>query len=230
MATIDSQQQLAYQQIKRSLLAGEFPPGQRLSRRKLAATTGVSAPSVQHVLGQLANEGLVEVRPQSGTYPRILSTAEFGELAVLRRLLEPHAAAEAASRASAKQHAVLKSCVRDMLTTADKIRRSANPVDEYLDDWYQLERLFHTTIWRAAGNSLIAATLENLHILALAAMKAHELAEVFCQSTQGTALEHQQIQQAIAAHDAAAASAAMAHHLRPNPWDAGNEPATGHSL
>jgi DNA-binding FadR family transcriptional regulator len=137
----------------------------------------------------------------------------------LRRLLEPNAARQAAGRATAAQVKAILATAGKLGELAATLPASADPVADYLDTVYQQECLFHSTIWQAAGNRLVTSTLENLHILAVAAMKAHERADLFRHAATGSAAEHLEIAEAIAAGDGEAAYRAMHHHLRPNPWE-----------
>jgi DNA-binding transcriptional MocR family regulator len=68
----------AYEQLKRRLLAGEFPLRVRLGEERLAALLGVSRTPVRQALTRLHAERLVE-RHADGGYARRAALAEFDE-------------------------------------------------------------------------------------------------------------------------------------------------------
>lgn len=70
------------------LASGSIQPGDRLGEPTLAARWKVSRPQVRDALIRLECEGLVERRPQSGTYVREYSRDEVAELYRLRAMLE----------------------------------------------------------------------------------------------------------------------------------------------
>ncbi|MCA9093896.1 MAG: GntR family transcriptional regulator [Planctomycetaceae bacterium] len=203
----------AYDYIQNKLAGGEFEPGQKLSRRKLAEEIGVSPALVQHALGQLERAGLVDCRPQSGTYVREFTVQEYADLCELRDLIEPYAAARAAERINEQQLLILdNSCDRfeswELMVpnTVDshelwKIHR------EIIDE----ERIFHGTILTAAANSLLATLSQSLRLLA---QVRHNFAGTTLVLTPNVAAEHRGIVDALRAHDPELARERMLEHLR----------------
>lgn len=69
MSDSDRLSESVFKQLQRAILAGEYPPGSRFpAERELAARYGVGRSTVREAVGRLAKSGLVETRPQSGTY------------------------------------------------------------------------------------------------------------------------------------------------------------------
>ncbi len=57
------------EQVKRKILAGDWPPGQALpSIRELAATTSVSVITVKRAYSELEAEGVIRTRPGLGSF------------------------------------------------------------------------------------------------------------------------------------------------------------------
>ena len=71
---------VAYQIISQKILDGEFPPGMKLSRRKMAEAAGVSVIPVIEALKRLESDSLVESKPQWPCLPwrRSGRTTSFG--------------------------------------------------------------------------------------------------------------------------------------------------------
>jgi DNA-binding GntR family transcriptional regulator len=87
-------------EIRSRITSGRLPLGGRISDKKLAAELNVSRTPVREALVQLQGEGLVVMRPQSGTFVFDLTIDEVREICATRAILEAGAlrlAAEAGS-------------------------------------------------------------------------------------------------------------------------------------
>src|ERR1035437_1249457 len=94
---------LAYERIKKGILALRYPPGEKLSEARLAAELQLGRSPVRSALSRLEGENWVKVFPQSGTFVREVDPLEVEELAELRLLLETHTTRIAAMHISAKE-------------------------------------------------------------------------------------------------------------------------------
>ena len=160
--------QRLYQQVAGQLgeliRQGEFRQGDRLPpERDLARQLGVSRPTVREAMIALEITGLVDVRTGSGAYVRKAPAAgvmpftppDIGpspfELVAARRLIEPEVAFAAAG------------CMHDgVLTqiaeTLDMMRAGIATGDGV----QAADRLFHTRIAAATGNTVLASVVEQL--------------------------------------------------------------------
>src|SRR5438128_2713360 len=77
-----------YDVMRRSILTNVFRPGQRLPIEEIANQLGVSLTPVRHAIQQLATEGLIEIRPRSGTFVASLDVQDIAETFDIRRALE----------------------------------------------------------------------------------------------------------------------------------------------
>jgi DNA-binding GntR family transcriptional regulator len=82
------------------IIAGDEPPGARLTETKLAALAGVSRSPVREALRILAGEGLVEIVPRLGAQVARVGSEDVTQLYACRMLLEPTAAGLAAAAVS----------------------------------------------------------------------------------------------------------------------------------
>jgi DNA-binding GntR family transcriptional regulator len=85
-------------ELQHAILEGVLRPGERLRAEALAQRFGTSRTPVREALLQLEAQGLVEVEPNRGAVVRAFDAADLLDLYELRALLEPHAAARAATR------------------------------------------------------------------------------------------------------------------------------------
>ncbi len=74
--------------IRDAIIRGKFSFGEKLSDRALAASLGISRTPVREALASLAREGLVVIRPQSGTFVMVLDEASVRVLCEMRAVLE----------------------------------------------------------------------------------------------------------------------------------------------
>lgn len=77
-------------ELRRRILAGGYPVGEKLQQEQIAAELGVSRSPVREALGQLEAEGLVVLTPQKGAQVAPISRDEVSELFEFRKLIEPH--------------------------------------------------------------------------------------------------------------------------------------------
>ncbi len=160
--------QRLYQQVAGQLgeliRQGEFRQGDRLPpERDLARQLGVSRPTVREAMIALEIAGLVEVRTGSGAYvrkapstgvlpftPPDIGPSPF-ELVAARRLIE----AEVAFAAAGCMHPRVLAEIAETLETM----RAGIAAGE---DVQAADRLFHTRIAAATGNTVLASVVEQL--------------------------------------------------------------------
>lgn len=85
--TIDLAAQ-AEKTIRDGIIRGVFAFGEKLSDRALAASLGFSRTPVRQALANLAKEGLIVIRPQSGTFVMKLDEDAVRSLCEMRTILE----------------------------------------------------------------------------------------------------------------------------------------------
>ena len=77
--------------LAQRIIAGDEPPGARLTESKLATLAGVSRSPVREALRMLASEGLVELAPRLGAQVAQVGPEDVKQLYACRMLLEPRA-------------------------------------------------------------------------------------------------------------------------------------------
>ena len=79
---------LAEASIRDGIIRGRFAFGERLSDRNLANEIGISRTPVREALARLAQERLVIVRPQSGTFVMSVTPQVVRSVCAMRSILE----------------------------------------------------------------------------------------------------------------------------------------------
>ena len=133
--------------VRDMIVSGQFAPGAKLSESVLAAELAVSTTPVREAIAALRNEGLVHVKPQSGTYVFALSAEDLDQLCALRATLEPEAVRLALQRPDCRLGEDLAAIVARMESASARA-----DVQQCL----ALDTSFHQAIIDAAGNPYFA--------------------------------------------------------------------------
>jgi DNA-binding GntR family transcriptional regulator len=90
-AQIDRAQSMpeqVYRLLRQSIITMRLPPGATIIERQITDQLGISRTPVRDALRQLAEEGLVSIKPQSGTFVAPIDRLELEEGRLIRRALE----------------------------------------------------------------------------------------------------------------------------------------------
>lgn len=206
--------QRAYSHLRGKLVSGEFSPGTRIRYGPVGKELGFSATPVREAIGQLANEGFVQLVPQLGAVVRELGSDELIELYEMREALEPYAAARAAERISERQREELCESFERMKSLAAQARRSGKPTigKRVIQQFEAADLTFHMTIIEATGNRRMIKSVGTSHVLARIFSTSRHAYDVDVMA--GTCGDHDAILQALIDGNADGAREAMARHIR----------------
>jgi DNA-binding GntR family transcriptional regulator len=139
--------------IRERILAGEFPPGERLAEERLSDELGVSRMPVREALRALASEGIVTLEPRRGASVTAYTEAQVQELVEVRATLEGLNARLAAKRHDPKQIAELKR----ILEAGSKITEQSA-----LGEIQANNERFHAAVEAIAANSVLMNIVRSL--------------------------------------------------------------------
>ena len=186
--------------LREAIVTLELPPGVVLDKATLTTRFGVSRFPVAEALNRLKAEGLVDIRPQSGSTVSLIRLADVRENMFLRRALEAETVAFLAERSDAALTAELKRNLRYQNAAVDADDRPG---------FHRLDLSFHDLLIGAAGFPRVRAMVENARLALdrvrrlLASPRRHVV----------TFQEHVAIVDAIEAGKAEAARTAMLAHI-----------------
>lgn len=206
--------QLAYQHLRRQLLAGEYKPGTRILYGPVGKQLGISATPVREAIGLLAHEGLVELVPQLGAVVRKLSQQELIELYELREAIEPYAARKAAERATEEHLKTFREHYQAMTDLMHQWEASqiSIPNAEMIASFEQHDLAFHMQIIASAGNQMLVKTAESSNALTrVFSTKRHDY-DINIMKT--TCVDHERILHALESRSPEHAAAAMHQHIQ----------------
>jgi DNA-binding GntR family transcriptional regulator len=148
-------QEKVHLRIRQGLIDGEFPPGQVLTIRELAAHLGTSVMPVREALHKLTVERVLELLPTRSVRVPILSADQFGEICEARMILEGNIARIAAQRATPDDINRIEAASRAFLSA--KNNKSPSLLN-------QRNREFHFAIYETARHSTLMELIEPLWV------------------------------------------------------------------
>lgn len=190
-----------HRHLRGAIIRGELRPGQALSESEIAKQYETSRQPVREAFIKLAEERLVVILPQRGTFVIKISVADVLDARFVREAIEMAVVQEAAISAT-------PSAVKDL---RDLIEQQKAVVHGHNEDFLALDEEFHRTIalsvrrahaWRVIEG--IKAQMDRIRYLSLDdATPLSVLIE-----------QHSRIVDGIEAHDPVAAAAALRAHLQ----------------
>src|SRR5271163_1960713 len=129
--------------LRERIVTLDLPPGAPLSEKELADGFGVSRTPVREALLRLAEDRLVDIYPQSGTFVARISASAARDAMAIRSALERFAVREAAKRAEADDIAALDRILRDQRAAAAENEIAA---------FHDADEALHATISIIAGH------------------------------------------------------------------------------
>ncbi len=192
-----------YEELRRSLLLGEYPLIDRLGEVRLAQRFGASRTPVREALLRLESEGLVRRRPEGGFYPRSPNLSGILELYELRRIVELAALVRPCQLGDNHDEELLRS-IRDEWAAYDAATPKPNP------DFVLVDERFHERIALAAGNAAIAEHLQLINER-IRIVRMQDFLDT--QRTEATVAQHLAIVETLLAGAVERTSELLAAHL-----------------
>lgn len=196
-----SKAERVYRELRRRIRELELQPGSRLQKNEIALEFGMSRAPVSEAIALLAEEGLVDVYPQSGSFVAPIRAEDVQEALLIRTGLEVEAVRRVTQMADAE---LIKRLDENLDAQATAVK--ANDMAR-LDD---LDEAFHATIISALKSPRAQRLLDGARAL-LDRPRFHALPEDG--RPYATVSEHRRIVDAIRTGDIELAGAAMRVHI-----------------
>jgi DNA-binding GntR family transcriptional regulator len=148
--------ELAYAELKRRLLLGDFPINVRLGEERMAALLGVSRTPIREALLRLHAEGLVQRAADGGYVPAV------PDVVLMRNLYETRIGLELQALQRPGRHRTTHDL--EMLARLRDDWRGFGEEDTDPDpSFVMLDESFHETLAEAAGNHVLADLLRQIN-------------------------------------------------------------------
>ena len=190
-----------HRHLRGAIIRGDLQPGQALSESEIGRRYATSRQPVREAFIKLAEEQLVTILPQRGTFVVKISVADVLDARFVREAIEVAVVEEAAT--SATPDTVEK--LRRLIEMQKEVRHGHN------DEFLALDEEFHRILALSVGRARAWRTIEEI--------KAQMDRIRYLSLDDATPLpliieQHTRIVDGIEARDPAAAAAAMRNHLR----------------
>ena len=187
--------------LRQGIVQLQLRPGNLLSEAEVARQLGVSRQPVREAFIKLAEVGLVEVRPQRGTFVKLISIREVQNARFIREAIEVAVVRKAALEASSGRLADLNRIIDE--------QRAANAAGDPVQ-FLRLDEAFHQALAHSVDCDYAWRVLENL--------KAQMDRVRYLSMPNATPIEtligqHAAVLDALARHSADDAEDAMRAHL-----------------
>lgn len=212
---------VAYDYIRKRILAGDYAPGHPLLTEVLAAEIKVSRTPIRDALRKLETDGLVTIRAHLGASVKKMNLKEYREMSDLRLALESHAAGLAAKNHTDEDLSEMEFALEAMRGLTKRII-AADKEQPILAELMKEDIRFHIAIMGAARNELMKREILRLHLLhrVVSGPAATDAPVAVTPKGQNDArrrqvqTKHEDIFEAIKRGDAAAAKREMEFHLQ----------------
>jgi Transcriptional regulators len=189
-----------YRILRQRIISVDLAPGSRLSEAEIAARYELSRQPVREAFIKLAEEGLLEVRPQRGTFVRKISPAAVMDVRFVREAIEADIVRLVAEQANDALVRELEAQLREQERLTDTESSRFIPLDER----------FHRTLAEAAGKAYAWKVIEQVK----GQMDRVRYLSTLHFPKRDLVAQHTDIVRAIARRDPEAAASAMRGHLR----------------
>jgi DNA-binding GntR family transcriptional regulator len=195
---VPSVNQAVYATIRGGILQGRYRSGQKLAIESLASELGVSSTPVRDALKRLEGDGLVTIRPRSGTQVTLPTLKDVEEVFALRSVLECFAAGSATGSISSQTLGAIE----------EALDRAENQDTD--DSFIESDRLLHGAVIEAAGNQRLSQMIGTLR-------QQIELFRIVCVPDRDADMQylrdHREILSALRARDSEKVEGLLREHI-----------------
>jgi DNA-binding GntR family transcriptional regulator len=187
--------------LRAAIISGEMAPGEVYSAPALGMRFGVSATPVREAMVDLSSEGLVQTVPNKGFRVTAVSEAELDDIAALRMLIEPPTVRQVTPLIPEEAIPALRELARAIVGNAE-----AGDLITYTE----ADRRFHLAILEYSNNQRLVSLVSDLR----SHTRLYGLSRMVDRGTlAGSAAEHLELVDLIAARDATGAGNLMKRHI-----------------
>ncbi|HET7715227.1 MAG TPA: GntR family transcriptional regulator [Bauldia sp.] len=190
-----------YDDLRGAIVSLDLAPGARIDKAEICERLGVSRQPLAEAIARLAEERLVEVEPQKGTFVARIRLADVVEAAFVRRAVEVATVEALAPRID---HGTLSRLER--LLDYQALAVKAKDIDEF----YALDVRFHAALFDGLA---MRRAVEVVDACRAQLERARRLLLPTPTRNRNTLREHRAIFDALAEGSAARAAEAMGAHL-----------------
>ena len=190
-----------HKRLRDRIIICQLAPGQRISESEIASSYDISRQPVREAFIKLAEENLVSIRPQRGTFIKRISVSAAMTARFIREAVEADLVRKVAKVVTPDMIIALESQIERQLMTIE-----ASDPNEFI----RLDEAFHKSLASYAMEPQVSDYLEflNLPMTRIRNLSARKFSPI------KLVTQHAAIVKAIKENDANKAEKAMRYHLR----------------
>lgn len=193
-----------YQDLREGILSLKYKPGQQLSENAIAAAYQVSRSPVRGVFTRLANENLLMILPQKGSYVTLIDYDFIREIIYMRTMVERVILKQAAASRDDRLVKNLENNLRKQRRLAELGSRADH------ERYYQIDSEFHQICFRHVGRDLLWQILQEHQVH----YRRFRMLDIMSQQILSRLVEeHEQIAEAISSGDTTGLGRLIEDHL-----------------
>lgn len=193
---------IVHEILRERIVSLKYAPGEPLSEADLAAKLGVSRTPVRESLILLAEEGLVDVVPQVGTFVSRIRESDTAAAQFVREALERAALVEGGA-------AITDAAIRELRGMIDE--QNEAEAEGGQERFFGLDDAFHCALMRASGHASAWSIVEQAKSQL---DRARRLSLSLTQQLPMLIDQHRAVIEHLAAQDVPGADRALRDHLR----------------
>jgi len=193
------------QQLRKRIILGQLPPGERLTEARLSEQLEVSRSTVREALRRLEAESLIEMSSHRGARVAFLTPEDAVQISEIHSMLGIYAV----------RHLVLP--ISEQLTqvlTTTTVEMHTLHFPEDVDRFIELDNRFHHDILAATGQRRVLQVWAG--VSALLGILVSQSLRTFSVEGHQIALRHDEIVEALSQSDGNLAEASITEHYRSN--------------
>ncbi len=213
--------QLAIDYIRDALMSRQFRQGEHITAAEVAKAIGVSIVPTREAIMELAAQGLLEYRSNTGAVVRTITILEIRQYMQLRFLIEPYAASEAALNGTTAQVEAVGRALEQIKICVEKLRESEDKPDLFCEAakaMNQADMAFHLAVFEATNNIAVQRFARQLmdcfYLYAISERWSMEDAKPFIRNSEKSLETHSKINQALRERNAKKAADAVRKSLK----------------
>lgn len=144
-----------YVYLRDKILNNELKPGSKIIYEDIIKELGVSRTPLRDAINRLKQDGLIDVKPRSGSYVNLPNVKDIEDLYDVRKALELKALTIAA-------RTMPKAQIQLLLDEADRAEESIQKGD--MKPFFEADRNLHRTIIQHSNNQLLVSIMSTLEL------------------------------------------------------------------
>ena len=161
-----SMTQLVYKRIRDAISSGQFQPGERLDVSRLAHILHTSTQPVKEALQRLSLEGMVTIKPRSGTFVKSTTPSEAREILEVRLMIEAFAVSRQRELTGEGEEALahlVKAMNEQVQTMVEALNGDPFDWSQAWSQYNEWDAAFHERLVELAGNAELLRVYRTLH-------------------------------------------------------------------